>query len=169
MKIKLKLWSKVAEIIGSIGIIISLIFVAIQYKKNSLALETSTVNSVNTNIANWYSYMGDDLSVSRVFSKFFEEPKILTPEERFQAIMKLHSLFLHLQNAYYLEKKGVLDPSIRRSITYVFFSGKEKPGFKYFWKIRKDIFTEEFQKFVDNIIQSEPDSNIEKLYEKIIN
>ena len=66
--------------------------------------------------------------------------------------IKRHSssrLSLHLQNAYYLEKKGVLDPSIRRSITYVFFSGKEKPGFKYFWKIRKDIFTEEFQKFVD--------------------
>lgn len=61
MKFNLKIWSKVAEIIGSIGIIISLIFVAIQYKKNSLALETSTVNSVNTNIANWYSFMGDDL------------------------------------------------------------------------------------------------------------
>ena len=169
MKFNLKLWSKVAEIIGSLGIIISLIFVAIQYKKNSLALETSTVNSVNTNIANWYSFMGDDLLVSTVSSKFFNEPNILTPEERFQAIMKLHSLALHLQNAYYLEKKGVLDPSIRRSITYVFFSGKEKPGFKYFWKIRKDIFTEEFQRFVENIIQSEPDSNMEKLYENNIN
>lgn len=162
------LWSKVAEIVGSIGIIISLIFVAIQYKNNSLALETSTVNNVNTNIANWYSFMGDDLSVSSVFSKFFEEPKRLTPEQRFQAIMKLHSLCLHLQNAYYLEKKGVLDPSIRKSITYVFFSGKEKPGFKYFWSIRKDIFTEEFQKFVESIIDSEPDSNMEKLYDKFI-
>ena len=76
MKFNLKIWSKVAEIIGSLGIIISLIFVAIQYKKNSLALETSTVNNVNTNIANWYSFMGDDLLVSTVFSKFFDEPKI---------------------------------------------------------------------------------------------
>ena len=33
MKFNLKIWSKVAEIIGSLGIIISLIFVAIQYKK----------------------------------------------------------------------------------------------------------------------------------------
>ena len=96
MKFNLKLWSKVAEIIGSLGIIISLIFVAIQYKKNSLALETSTVNSVNTNIVNWYSFMGDDLLVSTVFSKFFNEPNILTPEERFQAIMKLHSLAFNL-------------------------------------------------------------------------
>ncbi len=51
MKASLDKVVKIAEIIGSLGIVISLIFVSIQYQNNSLALQTSTANSVNANIA----------------------------------------------------------------------------------------------------------------------
>ena len=47
MKASLDKVVKIAEIIGSLGIVISLIFVSIQYQNNSLALQTSTANSVN--------------------------------------------------------------------------------------------------------------------------
>lgn len=55
MKASLDKVVKIAEIIGSLGIVISLIFVSIQYQNNSLALQTSSANSVNANIADWYT------------------------------------------------------------------------------------------------------------------
>ena len=61
---------------------------------------------------------------------------------------------------YLLPQNNTLNEDKHTLIFYSEFSGKEKPGFKYFWKIRKDVFTEEFQRFVENIIQSRSESNI---------
>ena len=44
MKASLDKVVKIAEIIGSLGIEISLNFVSIQYQNNSIALQTSTAN-----------------------------------------------------------------------------------------------------------------------------
>ncbi len=109
MKASLDKVVKIAEIIGSLGIVISLIFVSIQYQNNSLALQTSTANSVNANIADWYTAFFENAEASEAFMKFVSAPESVTPSERFRAIMRLHSLNLHLQNALYLEGKGVLD------------------------------------------------------------
>lgn len=160
--------SKIAEIVGSLGIIISLVFVSIQYQKNAIALKTSTANSVNANIANWYSFIADNNDTSETLIRFLEDPESVSTSERFQAIMKLHSLNLHLQNAFYLEKNGVLDSSLRKSITMAIYSGLNQPGFYFFWEIRKDTYTEAYQSFVEEIINSERDLTLEKLFEKDI-
>ena len=99
MKASLDKVVKIAEIIGSLGIVISLIFVSIQYQNNSLALQTSTANSVNANIADWYTAFFENAEASEAFMKFVSAPESVTPSERFRAIMRLHSLNLHLQNA----------------------------------------------------------------------
>ncbi len=162
----LKKTSKIAEIIGSLGIVVSLIFVAIQYEKNSVALKTSTANSVNSNIANWYSSIADNSNTSKTLIRFLENPEGVSTSERFQAIMKLHSLNLHLQNAFYLEKNEVLDSSLRKSITMAIYSGLNQPGFYFFWNIRKGTYTDEYRDFVEGIIASERNQTLEKLFEK---
>lgn len=162
----LKKSSRVAEIIGSLGIVVSLVFVAIQYEKNSIALKTSTANSVNANIANWYSSIADNSKTSETLIRFLENPESVSTSERFQAIMKLHSLNLHLQNAFYLEKNEVLDSSLRKSITMAIYSGLNQPGFYVFWDIRKETYTDEYQEFVQEIIASERNKTLEKLFKK---
>ena len=73
MKASLDKVVKIAEIIGSLGIVISLIFVSIQYQNNSLALQTSTANSVNANIADWYTAFFENAEASEAFMKFVSE------------------------------------------------------------------------------------------------
>ncbi|MGB2404470.1 MAG: hypothetical protein ACPIA1_03940, partial [Flavobacteriaceae bacterium] len=106
--------SKVAEIVGSLGIVISLFLVSVQYKNNSLALETSTANSVNANIADWYNSFFENTQETESFLKFLTDPDSVSQTEKFQSIMRLHSLNLHLQNALYLERQGVLDENLRK-------------------------------------------------------
>ena len=166
MKASLDKVVKIAEIIGSLGIVISLIFVSIQYQNNSLALQTSTANSVNANIADWYTAFFENAEASEAFMKFVSAPESVTPSERFRAIMRLHSLNLHLQNALYHEGKGVLDENLRKTISMAVYSGLGSPGFYVFWEQRKDMYTEEWRNFVEDLIQSKKDrnENLEKLF-----
>ena len=138
----------------------------IQYQNNSLALQTSTANSVNANIADWYTAFFENAEASEAFMKFVSAPESVTPSERFRAIMRLHSLNLHLQNALYLEGKGVLDENLRKTISMAVYSGLGSPGFYVFWEQRKDMYTEEWRNFVEDLIQSKKDrnENLEKLF-----
>ena len=154
MKASLDRLVKISEIIGSLGIVISLIFVSIQYQNNSLALQTSTANSVNANIADWYTAFFENSEASEAFMRFVSAPESVTPSERFRAIMRLHSLNLHL------------DENLRKTISMAVYSGLGSPGFYVFWEQRKDMYTEEWRTFVEELIQSKKDrnQNLEELF-----
>ncbi len=156
--------SKVAEIVGSLGIVISLFLVSVQYKNNSLALETSTANSVNANIADWYNSFFENTQETETFLKFLADPDSVSQTEKFQSIMRLHSLNLHLQNALYLERQGVLDENLRKTISMAVYSGLQQPGFYYWWNQRKSMYTQDWQNFVEEIIASEEETELEELF-----
>ena len=69
--------------------------------------------------------------------------------------MNVHGLFLVFQNSYYLANEGTLERSILRSLTAAMLSAKGTPGLHLFWKQRRSIFMEEFQNFVDSILDSD--------------
>ena len=83
------------------------------------------------------------------------DPDALTSEERFQVIISLHGLFLTFQNSFYLSQQGTLDSHIQESITKAAVGVKDQPGFRLFWKLRRELFFPEFQKHIDDIVDTD--------------
>jgi len=54
MKRTLQEWANLAEIIGSVAIITSLIFVGLEVRQNTVAIQSSAAQSVHENFAGWY-------------------------------------------------------------------------------------------------------------------
>lgn len=154
MKFKLKRIAQIAEILGGIAILISLLFVGIQLRENTKATRASTATSTIEVMSNWYITMGTDEESSASFWRFLSNPESFSQEDRLQHIYNLHSLFLAFQNSYVLTQDGTLDIRIHESLTQVINGVKEQPGFLLYWKSRKSIFFKEFQDYVDNIIQT---------------
>ena len=71
---------------------------------------------------------------------------------------------LHLQNALYLERQGVLDENLRKTISMAVYSGLQQPGFYYWWNQRKSMYTQDWQNFVEEIIASEDQTELEELF-----
>ena len=117
MEDKLQKISIVTEIVGAVAIVISLIFVGIQFIENTKATKSATAASTVGTISSWYSDMGNNQQSSSLFWNFMANPDSLTSEERFQVIIILHGLFLTFQNSYYLSQEGTLDSRIQESIT----------------------------------------------------
>ena len=78
---------------------------------------------------------------------FLADPDSVSQTEKFQSIMRLHSLNLHLQNALYLERQGVLDENLRKTISMAVYSGLKQPGF-YFFGIKENRCTLRNGKFL---------------------
>ena len=155
MENKLQKITIVTEIVGALAIVISLIFVGIQFTENTKATKSATAASTVATISSWYTEMGNNQQSSSLFWNFMAAPDSLSSEERFQVIISLHGLFLTFQNSYYLSQQGTLDSHIQASITKAAVGVKDQPGFRLFWKLRRELFFPEFQKHIDEIVDTD--------------
>lgn len=165
MKFKLKKLALIAEILGGVAILISLIFVGIQFKENTKATKSANASATVASLANWYVEIGNNSESSELFYNFMAQPDTLTPQQRFQAVMNGHGLFIIFQNSYYLTKEGTLDSEMQNSLTSVMLAVVDQPGFKLFWDQRKSFFFKEFRLYVDDILVNE--KPIQSIYKDI--
>lgn len=155
MKYSLKKIALLTEIVGGIAIIISLLFVGLQFRETAKATRSATAAATVSELTTWYSNIGNSEQGSRVFWNFMATPDSLSNEERFQAIMNIHGAMLTFQNSYYLAQEGTLDEEIHQSLVEIINGVKNSPGFHVFWEARKSIFLTDFQEYVEQNIASD--------------
>lgn len=142
------------EVLGGVAILISLVFVIIQLRENTKATRSATATATIDTMTNWYAAMGTNGEASASFFRFLANPDSMTKEEQLQHIFNFHGLFLAFQNSYYLSLEGTLDNRIPKSLMQVIYGVKDQPGFKLYWRSRKDIFFEEYRDYVDALLIS---------------
>lgn len=149
----LKKIALIAEIVGGVAIIISLIFVGIQFRENTLATRSATANATNAMIVAWYTESGNSEQSSQLMWNYLKDPSsIESSSEKFQATILLHGLILAFQNSYYLENQGTLDHNMQESLTAAIRAVKEEPGWQEYWVNRKSLFFVEFRNYINNIM-----------------
>ena len=143
------------EILGAIGVILSLIFVGIQIRENNRATMSAMASASADSASAWYVEIGNNDQSSTLFYQYLANPNSLSPEQKFQAVMNLHGLFLIFQNTYYLANEGTLEAQIQHTLTEAIAGVKGQPGLLLFWKQRRSIFLKGFQDYVDAILASD--------------
>ena len=71
MNFKLKKIALIAEIFGGIAILISLIFVGIQFKENTKATKSANATATMSAVANWYVAIGNNSESSALYYNFY--------------------------------------------------------------------------------------------------
>jgi hypothetical protein len=151
MKYKLSDAANIAEIIGAVAIVFSLVFVGVQLKKNTVATRSASAIAVADSMSQWYSNLGSNEKNSNMFRNFMADPNSLSEEQRFQVIMNFHGVMLILQNNYYLANEGTLDPEVKDSISESIVVIKDSLGWKMYWRTRRALFLTGFQDYVDTL------------------
>jgi hypothetical protein len=147
--------SAIAEVIGAIAIVVSLIYVGVQVNDGTRAARSATASDAASVMQAWYLEVGSDAQKSKLFLNGMANPDAFSREEFYQFTMMLHAGFLAFQNAYYLSQEGTLDGGLQRSITNVMLAVKDQPGFHLYWNDRKQMFNPSFVGFVDNLLESD--------------
>jgi hypothetical protein len=167
MKYSLKKIALLAEIFGGIAIVVSLIFVGIQFKENTKATKSATANAANAITIAWYTETGNSAQSSQLVWDYIKDPKsIISSGEKYQATILLHGLLLSFQNSYYLAAEGTLDQNVHESLNAALRAVKNQPGFYEFWELRKSLFFKEYRDYVTTILTSDSEVT-EGIYENL--
>jgi hypothetical protein len=144
--------ASVAEVVGALAIVISLIYVGVQVDDSTRAVRSATANETTTAMSAWYESIGSDPRSVQLIYAGMSDPDSLAAEQWLQFVYLIHGLVLKYQTAFYLAQEGTLDSNISQTITGTISGNRESPGLLRYWEQRGSLFEPEFKAFVEDIL-----------------
>ncbi|MFT4769300.1 MAG: hypothetical protein ACI8RN_002444 [Glaciecola sp.] len=149
---KLQDIASLAEIVGGVAVIVSLVFVGVQVNDNTAAIRSAAASDATTTMQSWYIQMGGNRQASDTWFNAMISPEPLPPRDEFQFMMSMHVAILGMQNSYLLTKEGTLDAEFREAVTTAIVGVKQLPGMDRYWRQRRAFFHAEFAEYVDELL-----------------
>lgn len=148
---RLERWALVAEIIGALAVVVSVLYVGFQVRQNSAALEASSVQAVTDSIAEFAADVGGDPELTRIyFNGLSESGGELSPEERNQFDLLMLSVVRRFENAFFQFEAGSIPPEQWRGLSETYDFIACTPGGREWWLNSKDAYSESFVSFIED-------------------
>ena len=139
----------IGEFISSIGVVVSLIYLAVQIRKNTETERTSTYQSVVSDFGSLNRTMAGNAELSYLYVKAMENFGELDSVEKARVSQLFFATFHYFENMFYQHKKGYLEEDVWRGWKRLMLTYYVRPGFQTWWSIRRDVFSESFGDFLE--------------------
>lgn len=146
----------VAEIVGAIAIVITLVYLAIQIRGSVQSARSAAVTDATTAMQDFYQELGTNPAASKLFLDALTDPDALSRQDQFQFLMLMHSCYLGFQRSFFLAREGTLDLALRDSIGTAIHAVNHMPGMQFYWRQRKAYFQPEFVAWVEDLLSRPP-------------
>jgi hypothetical protein len=160
MKMKLKKWASLAEIIGAVAVVVSLVYVGIQVNDSAGASRSAAANDANVALQQWYMQVAQGKETSSTVFRGLVSEQALQDEEEFQFLMMTHGFFLAVQNSYLLAEEGTIDLELRNSLVNAIGGINRLPGMERYWRQRKSYLHADFAKWVELVLSSAREEDV---------
>lgn len=138
----------VGETVGAIGVVVTLIYLAMQIRQQNRESRIAAVHELNEAFRGSITSF-QDAGLADIFSRGKDDFPSLTEPERLRFIAMVQAVFRVWEDAFYQYDGGRLDPRIWNSMLAQFSGYLSLPGVRRVWEIRKQAYNERFREFVD--------------------
>lgn len=139
---------QISEIVASVAIIISLVYLAMQIQQNTQAIRLTAGNHAAEQAKTLFVVSADPEHRELVY-RAWQDPESVQGIDRFGFFGIMHGYFRTLENVYYQQVDGILDPrlwdGLYRSIRFLM----TVPGVQFYWNLRQDWYSDEFRSFIN--------------------
>jgi hypothetical protein len=154
--------ASIGEIISSIAVIISLVYLAVQIRTNTEAERTSTYQSIVSDFGALNNNMAITPGLSHMFVQGMEDFNQFEPDERARISQMFFQCFHYFENMFYQHRKGYLDDEVWAGWQRLMLTYYSRPGFQTWWAFRRDVYSESFANFLE---EGKLDKKIPSYYE----
>jgi len=146
---------KIGELVASIAVVVSLIFVGVEVQQNNQIQRQTATRSLVRDFSDAYRAFADP-EIACLFIRLVNDRENLTGQEAVQIETILHGQYKVLEELHYQYEQGMIDDSVwigfRQQIT--FEAGYE--GYRVWWLGYQYIFSPRFREFMDGVLSSTP-------------
>src|SRR5437867_2108556 len=141
--------SAISQLVGSIAVVLSVLYLAVQVHRSTRVAKLATQDAAATALRDVTKPFMENAELERIWRVGLEDLSALSAEDRarfFHAIYQFLKAFetIHFHYVYGLMDKELWDGWRGLLRHYV-----AAPGVAHYWKLRPEVFSERFRKFVN--------------------
>jgi hypothetical protein len=149
----------VAELLGALGVIATLGYVALQVRQNTASTRSSSYQSAITAVSEWSRGIGLDPDASRIIVSGNRDYSSLPAEDKVRYGFLTVSILRNFENIYYQHKQGAIDEELWVGWSSRIRAFAGQPGFQIWWQESKSPYSDEFVRFLEPEHVSDPGSH----------
>ncbi len=146
--------ANIGEFVGGIGVIVTLIYLALQIRHNTTAQRNSSRFGATQSMTQWYLTVMADEELVAIFSKGFLEPDRLEASERARFMWMLAALSSRVEEMYAQYEAGLIPGDLWFKFRGVIASVVEEGVGRDWWQSRITPLSDRFRA----AIEATPDS-----------
>ena len=132
-KLNLREWAAVAEIVSAVAVVLSLVYVGLELRGNTRAVEAATLLEVNKIARDHLLLLWSDAEVNRIDKVGGEDLSQLSPEEQQRYYWNVRSFWLGMQTVFRQHDLGILPDEEWRVYNDVICNNIAYPGTRALW------------------------------------
>lgn len=144
----------VGEIIGALAVFMTLVYLAIQIRQNTKAVQSSALDSAFNRISGLRHSLSENPELAQLYLKGGKDPASLDEIELTRYRIMLHNMFMSQSNIYFQTKLADLSTDTWDSQISVISRVLNSPGGQWFWENYSAEFETQFQDEVNKLMQS---------------
>ena len=142
--------SAVAGILAAISVVLTVVYLAVQIQKNTLATYSQTHYATTAALAETAATIAASRELSRVYRLGLSTPDELEEDESFRFALIGISQFRTFENLFFQYSSGLINEDFwsahRENILWFF----HRPGMQIWWKEKRLAFSKNFREFLEN-------------------
>jgi hypothetical protein len=146
--------SAIGQIVGALAVVISLIYLAREVRRNTRASRLTAMRSMSDAFNRWVQQLAVHPHLTEVFYRGIHDFQSLEGVDlvRFSTLMT--QAFRNSEENFYLQLEGHLDPRVWRGWEKTIHDFLGYPGVQAWWPTRSHLYSEEFAKFINQLQQT---------------
>jgi hypothetical protein len=150
----------IGELVGAVATVVTLIYLAIQIRANTNAVQSAAAQAVHEAFARWYRMLATDAELSQLVTDGLRDYASLSETGKARFVATFMAFLSCSQDAFIKWREGSLSTELWSGWELVMMNLVIPPGGQEFWRERGYLFGGEFRSHVENdIMKREPHAN----------
>ncbi len=141
----------IAQLVSSVGVIISLWYLAVQVHRSNRIAKLSAQDAATTALREVTRPFTDNPEVSHLWRIGLEDFDQLTADEKARFYHAAFQFLKAMETIHHHYVYGVMEEQIWRGWSNLYRHYLATPGLAGYWSTRRELFSDRFQVFIDSL------------------
>jgi len=141
----------VGETVGALAVLVTLVYLAMQIRQNTRAVQAAAVDSANSQVSKIREVIFAGADVANMYRRGNEDPASLSEDDTIRYRLLMHNIMLSLSNSITQASVTGLSESMSQVELPILARVVGTAGGRWFWKTYRHEFEESFRGIIDDL------------------
>jgi hypothetical protein len=158
--------SAVSQLVGSIAVVLSVLYLAMQVHRSTRVAKLATQDAAATALRDVTKPLMENAELERIWRVGLEDLSALSVEDRARFFHAAYQFLKAFETIHFHYVYGLMDRQLWDGWHGLLQHYVAAPGIAEYWKLRPEVFSERFRKFVNSLEPPSEQRTVGTLFEE---